>query len=271
MPRPRLSIVVPCRNDVRLERALRTARHTEVETIVVLNDATTAVRTIAVKEADHVVEVAERNLALARQAGIDAAAAESVMFLDSDCWVAPSTVNEVLRALEGAEVVRPRLHYMSRNTGERLVARVRQHTTVDTDLPLMPLAMRKEVESRIGGYFFDLRLAWGEDWDLAARITKAGISVIRVGNPGIFHDPLSIWADLDSARRIGLGRYLQCRAELFPGRSLNRDLRFVGEGRTFRRLRVSHGIAAAVYHMFGWRLAYKWGYHTSRLSAASIS
>lgn len=256
---------------MRLERALRTGRHVEAETIVVLNGATNAVRTIAIKEADLVVEIAERNLARAREAGVDAAIAESVMFLDSDCWVAPNTVGEILQALERTEVVRPRLCYMSRNAGERIVARVRQYTTVDTDLPLLPLAIQKGIKSSIGGYFFDPRLAWGEDWDLAARIVKAGIPVIRLGNPGIFHDPLSIWADLDSARRIGRGRYLQFRAGLYPGRSISRDLRFAGEGQSFQKLRAIHGTAAAVYHMFGWRLAYKWGYHTSRLRNASVS
>lgn len=262
---PELTVVIPCRNDARLGRAIQSARHPMAEVLVVLNAPSSHVRAVAKQQADRVIEISEPNLARARQAGVNAASASSVLFLDSDCWLAPSAIDEVLWGLADSDIVRLKLSYGANTRAERLVARVREHTTVNTKLPLLPLALRTSIAQRIGGYLFDPRLAWGEDWDLAMRIYNKGVVVKTITHATIFHEALSISSDLASATRIGWGRFLQSQANLLAGRRLLDDILFAGEARNFICVHRRYGMAAAVYHLFGWRLAYKLGYHFARM------
>jgi glycosyltransferase involved in cell wall biosynthesis len=204
-----LSIVIPCRDDVRIKDCLASIDE-EVEIVISLNGSTPQVERIILEQASKrrldIVRLQTPNLAAALQAGSLAASSEAILYMDSDCQFLPGTIRRFRESLRRYEVVKGSIIFQSNSWLTAIIARSREHHTAERLTAYKPpLAVRCSIRERIGGYYFDERLHWREDSDLDCRIRQAGIPLYWDQDATISHPPLNIWQDLRSAHRYGVG------------------------------------------------------------------
>jgi glycosyltransferase involved in cell wall biosynthesis len=187
--RPEVSVVVPTRaRPGRLAEPVRSAlgqTGVSLELIVVADGAGDETRALLEPLTDpriRVVELSEApGVAAARNAGIAAARASLIAFLDDDDLWAPTKLLSQVRVLAdtgagfsytGALVVDDQLDVLAELTppdGDGLLARLLQRNVIPNGTSSV-VATRRTLES-VGG--FDERLGFLSDWDLWIRLAAA--------------------------------------------------------------------------------------------------
>lgn len=178
MTAPLVSVVVPCFNTHgtinRTIDSLRRQSHAPVE-IIVVDDGSTNPDTIACLDAlgpdVRLIRQANRGLAGARNAGIEAAQGDFILPLDSDDWLEPDAVAALLAALTAnpqAGFAFCHLHL----EGEAAGILPKQYNFFEqlflNQLPYC-LLQRKADWRRLGGYDEAMRRGY-EDWDYNIRL-----------------------------------------------------------------------------------------------------
>lgn len=195
---PRLSIVIPCYNQAAwLGCAVESALAQEGAEAVIVNDGSTdatpgVARDFAGREPDRIrlIEHENRGLSAARQSGLEAARGEAVWFLDADDQLAHGAARAALAALEAdpeaagaAGAVQ-----MTDEEGRELPG------LLEPGLPLLwpavadcnPIGaphmavLRRPALEKLGGCAVPGARAC-EDWDLWARMARAGMRLISTG------------------------------------------------------------------------------------------
>lgn len=201
-----ITVVVPVRDDLRITRCLRSFDCDGARPLVVLNDATEPVRRAVAQAGVDTLDLPDAGGPAACERGIEAAGTRHVLMMDSDCVFLPGTLAAFKRAVGSADLVRGVTLFRHHTSSERLVSKVRaRHTNSPHMVFKVPLLIDRRVRDRIGGYVFDDRLAWTEDFDLTVRAKKAGLGVRRLRDAVVLHDALSIRRDLVSSFRYGQG------------------------------------------------------------------
>lgn len=212
-----ITVVVPTKNAERtLDACLRSVRAQTgciVELIVVDNHSSDATPTIAAHHADRVIETGPERSAQ-RNAGLAAASAKWIAFIDADMVLTPTVCVEAITLLDehpevGAVIV------PERSFGSGFFARCR---ALEKELYLGVADVEAarifpvDVVRRIGGYREEL--VAGEDWDLADRVEAAGRATART-EAIIWHDDghVDLRATFHKKRYYGrtFARYLATR------------------------------------------------------------
>ncbi len=260
-----LTVIIICSTDKKLAKCLASIDDAETKVLVVLNFPSQEVRSIVEHfNVDH-IEMNSRRLGELREVSIAKVTTEYVMFLDSDCVLQKGSLNAIKEQFGMHLIIKPVLTYDFDNWGSRIVSRLRSFTTYKQDLPLLPIVLNCSIKNKIGGYYFNRGLVWGEDRDFALRVLAANLHVEYVRNATVIHSKLTILDDLKSAYRIGVGRYYQSELGIFKHRKLTKDLLLHGEMKQALAVAKSNGFVVGAYHLLGWRTAYKLGYYTKRL------
>lgn len=214
---PELTVVVPVRDDLLIERCLRSIDHAEVRPLVVLNDPTAAVRRLVEDAGAAYIELPTAGGPAACEQGIRAARDDHVLLMDSDCVFRPGALAAFQSAVGSAPFVRGRVVFAHTTRVERVVAGVRtMHTNAPSFVFKVPLMIDRRVAPLVGGYFFDQRLTWTEDFDLTHRVRASGLAVRRLSEGVVVHEPLTPIRDLRSAWAYGTGHRQGTRMGL-PG------------------------------------------------------
>jgi glycosyltransferase involved in cell wall biosynthesis len=178
---PLVSVVIPTFNSGRfLERCLLSVRgqsYGRVEVVVVDNYSKDGTREIAEKYGVKFV-LQRAGMSRARNIGASFAKGEFIFSVDSDMELAPNVVSEcVSKVEEGFDaVIIPEF-----SVGEGFWAKCKaleKQCYVGDDLIEAARFFRRDVFEALEGY--DVKLLFGEDWDLNLRIAKAGHSVGRI-------------------------------------------------------------------------------------------
>jgi len=239
-----ITVVVPVRDDLQVERCLRSFDCDSARPLVVLNDATAQVRRAVEQSGADTVDLPDAGGPAACERGIEAAGTECVLMMDSDCVFLPGTLAAFVGATGSADLVRGVTLFRHRTPAERLVSKVRaRHTNSPHMVFKVPLLIDRRIRERIGGYVFDDRLAWTEDFDLTVRAKRAGLSVRRLTDAVVIHDALSMRRNLVSSFRYGQGHR--------QGVSLRLD-----GYRPVSRRRVLRGLVPAARRYGIWEAAY---------------
>jgi len=132
----------------------------------------------------------------------------SLIIIVSPPPIPPGLIFKINLLLENYDVVKARVKFAFKNNKQRLVAECRRlfHHVFDGGTKLFGpgLSFHKDIHNKIGGYFFDERIDWGEDGELSSRIYEANLNYYIV-NDCLFHDEENILHDLSVAWRIGRG------------------------------------------------------------------
>lgn len=185
--RPRLSVVIPARNEeYYLPRALHAIRksgdrlvHCDYEIVVVVNRSTDQTESIARENGCVVVKQDGKNLSAIRNAGVIASSGEFVITVDADSIVSTSMLPDVEKALTNQKII---------GGGVLILPERWSLGILMTGLALVPIALwyriscglfffRKTDFLAIGG--FDEGLVSVEDIDFAKRLRAYGAATQR--------------------------------------------------------------------------------------------
>ena len=207
LPRPELSIVIPCRNMERfIEETLRCAqaqRLVEIELIIVDDGSTDRSRQILDEAASRdpritVVDGPGIGVSAARNTGSAMAQAPILLFLDGDDLLAPDSVARYLATLEKSPQAVAALGGITRIdvNGRQLPGKDnRDLVPKDHDLQLKAL-LRKNFIANPGSFAiraaafneagrFDTSLTLGEDWALWCKLLLQGPIAVVPGPPSL--------------------------------------------------------------------------------------
>ncbi|HVL98453.1 MAG TPA: glycosyltransferase family A protein [Egibacteraceae bacterium] len=190
--RPRVVVVVPCRNEratvARCVASLLAQEPAPDQVIVVDGGSTDGSAELARAAGAEVVHHAGGTIAARRNAGVRAAGdAEVVGFLDADCEAHPGWLAAGLAALRDADAVGNRLRAPD---GAPWVARrwsALESRLARTDSPLWSanLMVLREPFDTVGGFTESRRTA--EDVDLSHKLRAAGARLARAPGMGATH------------------------------------------------------------------------------------
>jgi glycosyltransferase involved in cell wall biosynthesis len=179
--KPLVSVIVPTFNSERfVEECLRSVREQTypcIEVIVVDNYSRDRTREIAENYGARVV-LCRGIRSRARNVGAGLAKGEFILSVDSDMELTPNVVGECVVKVESGfdAVIIPEF-----SVGEGFWAECRaleKLCYIGDDLIEAARFFREEVFEAVGGY--DVRLVFGEDWDLNQKMRKAGFKIGRL-------------------------------------------------------------------------------------------
>ena len=228
--RPRYSIIVPAFNEgqgiATCVRALadqasgpEAIERLDYEIIVV--DDGSADDTAGIAEAagaDLVLTIAHGGPAVARNAGLEVARGDLVLFTDADCAPMPGWIARMVAPFDDLRVVGVKGSYRTRQRGlmPRLVQlefeiryeRMAQLPEIDF-IDTYAAAYRREVLVREGGFSTSYPVPSVEDVDLSFRLAAKGHRMLFVPDAGVWHThPATLWSYLRRKMRFGYWRAL---------------------------------------------------------------
>ncbi|GAC1309568.1 MAG: glycosyltransferase family A protein [Vulcanimicrobiaceae bacterium] len=222
-----MSVIVPTKNSGRtLRRCLESIRdqnHQAVEIVVVDNFSTDDTERIGAALADTFVRIGPERCAQ-RNAGLALSRGSYVLFIDSDMYLSPETIDSCIVALaDGVAGVIVREASFGEGFWSRCKAFERTFYLDDRAVSAARF-FRKDLVVNIGGY--DETMIAGEDWDLSMRVEEHGD--LRFAATTISHDEGRIVLRKQLAKKYyygtTLGRFVAKhgragRQKLSPARS----------------------------------------------------
>lgn len=256
-----LSIILPCADDDGLESCLASIDE-DVEVVAVLNGAAPRLRDIARASGLVTIELPERNLGAACQAGCLAASNDLVLLMNTDATFAPGAIADMVADWRSDSVVRATLRFDGRGAQRRWVENLQNHQMSYPDRAYQPgLLIHREIRERVGGYFFDTDIHWTEDADLDRRLRGAGISVV-VSRAVVTHGRVTIWRKFRSAFRYGIGRGIAEYKQLY-GTTPHYRLSLSAWRAEYATLTRRYGRGTAAYGL-AWNVCFGAGVYAQR-------
>ena len=206
MYKKNISIVIPCSSDTRLSKCLLSIGK-GYDVVVALNCPTDDVKKIVSNFKVRSVEIYEKSLPAALNAGIEATLNDSFIIIDSDCVFEVGAIDRVAKQLKKIDVVKGHVKYLANSAQSRIVSAYRSYVNYTSPKPYNPfLGINKKIKEKVGGYFFDDSIGWTEDAELYVRLKQSGINFYYEPLAIAKHDSLTIFQDLKSARNYGSGK-----------------------------------------------------------------
>jgi len=223
MARPDYSVIVPAYRAADVVgacvRALaqQTVDRARYEIIVVDDGSTDATADIARETgADRVLRIAHGGPAAARNAGIEAAQGEIVLFTDADCEPAEDWVTQMVAPFGDPQVMGVKGTYRTKQPS--LIARLVQLEFEVRYERMAELPRIDFVDTYAAGYrralfvmhgVFDTAYIAAEDVDLSFRLTRAGHWLVFAPDAWVWHrHPATLWRYLARKARFGYWRAL---------------------------------------------------------------
>lgn len=222
-----ISIVVPAHNAGRtLERCLRALRAQDIpaesyEIIVVDDGSTDDTAMIAQAASVRLIRIPHQGPAAARNAGLQVARGEIVLFTDADCEPIPHWARSLMEALREPDVVGAKGTYLTRQREliarfvqveyEERYARMAGRERIDF-VDTYSAGYRREIVLANGGFDTTFREPTVEDQELSFRLASKGYRLVFVPQAQVYHQHVtSILAYIRRKFRIGYWKALMLR------------------------------------------------------------
>lgn len=211
-----LSVVIPCADDTRVSQCVESIDE-KVEVVIVLNGPTKEVEELVKKHETKLLFMPERNLPAALNLGIQNSKYDRVLFMDSDCIFHKGTIRKLFEGLDKFMISKGKVTFLADSFWQKVIAKAREYTTSDrVSAYKPPLAVRKSIIKKVG-YYFDSDVHWTEDADLDRRVREASLPINFIPDAIIYHPPVSLFADLRSALRYGVGKRIRVEKGISKG------------------------------------------------------
>ena len=211
-----LTLIIACRDDPRMFDLLD-SRDIDVPTIVSIVPN----QQLEQKLEDRgvlIIHSVPGNVSVSYNRGIDAARTSRVFIVDSDCTLNPGCLEMINTLLDHAQVARAFVKFESSPDVllSQHTAKMRHSHNNRIPIPAYTpgLALRKEVAARLGGHFFDERIFWASDSEFSRRLFQAGIEIAYSPEAIVTHSPISLYHEMRSAFKLGMGNREQVRFRL---------------------------------------------------------
>jgi glycosyltransferase involved in cell wall biosynthesis len=134
------------------------------------------------------------NHAVTTNAGMEIASHEKIFVVDSDCVLEPGAVAAVEAALDKHLVVNLPIRFAHDGSRvSRAIAACRNFDNTYSRAAYKPgIAFRAELRDKLGGYWYDERIAWPCDSELLWRLRNLDIAIHHLEGRAIVHRPISL-------------------------------------------------------------------------------
>ncbi len=268
-----VSAIIRCHEDPRVVRCAETLQENsgQHEIVVVLTETSLRVADL-LKDVPNVkiVWAPVGNLSKSSNIGIDASANDKVVILDANLVCSPEYLDIIDSDLDAHPLVKTKITFKVRNLIEQIAATLRNYVYQSNVFYCPGVAFTHDLKNHIGGHFFNDNVWWTEDAEMNHRIQHAGIPIYYEDRAEIIHAPESIFHDLQSAHKIGQGKYSQV---VYAGRdtfeeSLSKTIARLLNGKIFKSLtdlyRYSKSPSVVAYSIL-WNMLYYLGYYRTLL------
>ncbi|HKC04441.1 MAG TPA: glycosyltransferase [Patescibacteria group bacterium] len=149
--------------------------------------------------------VPKGNISITTNRGLKLIKNDKVLITDSDTIFDKNCIKLINKALNKYQVVKPLIIFKNDgSTRSILVANLRTYFNSKNNKMFTPgLAFRMHIKNKVGGYYFDNKVAWGEDSEFSNRVEYAKLRTFVIKNARLFHPPVTIRHDLGGAFLIG--------------------------------------------------------------------
>lgn len=149
--------------------------------------------------------VQKGNISLTTNKGLELIKKGKVLITDSDTIFDTNCIKLLDKALEIYEVVKPQIIFKNNGSiASVLVANLRKYFNSKNNKMFTPgLAFRMSIKNKIGGYYFDNKVAWSEDSEFSNRVERTKLKTFVEKKARLFHPPVSVKHDLGGAFLIG--------------------------------------------------------------------
>lgn len=236
-----ITILIRCSNDYRVLECIRSIRETSPNSpIVVSMTPNNRLRKAVLETGAGCCIVPRHNAAITNNKGLEFVKTDKVVVTDADTIFEKNTLNLLRRALDKYDVVKPVLVFRSgmKPLYFSLVANLRTFFNDNATKMYIPgVAFSLKIKHRIGGYFFDEKVPWGEDSDFSYRVNENRLRIKVVGRAILYHPSVSVIHDLADAFLIGSKKQNDNAEPKVPLK------RF----KLYRKLLASYGIPTLIY------------------------
>lgn len=249
-----ITVLIRCSDDYRVLDCISSIKSTSPHSpIVVSMTPNKRLQNAVIETGAKCCVVPRYNAAITNNKGLELVKTKKVIITDADTVFEEKTISLLDKALDKFDVVKPRLVFRSQDKSAYFspVANLRTFFNDNDQKMYIPgLSFKLRIKSKIGGYYFDERIPWGEDSELSNRVGKSGLKTKVVKGAILYHPAVDITHDLADALMIGLKKYDQ---NLINKEIISKRIKF------FKKL-VSrkYGIPTLLYGFF-WYLFFDLG------------
>ncbi len=249
-----ISVLIRCSDDYRVLDCIASIKSTSPRSpIIVSMTPNKRLQKSVISTGVNCCVVPRYNAAITNNKGIELVKTKKVIITDADTVFEKRTINLLDRALEKYDVVKLRLIFRSgiNSTYFSPVANLRTFFNDNDQKMYIPgLAFNLNIKNRIGGYYFDEQIPWGEDSDFSDRVKKAGLKTKVIEKAILYHPSVDMSHDLADALLIGLKKNDN---DFINGRIISKRVKF------FTKLASkSYGLPTLIYG-FIWYLFFDLG------------
>lgn len=261
-----ISIIVPLSSDIKIKECLDSIDE-RVEVILSLNKPSKKILNLIKKlREEHqdlkikVCSIEYLSIAGAYNNGIRHSSFENILLMDSDCVFKKRCIRRLYNNFNNNYLSKGKVVFRHSNWLEKIIAHAREfHTSDFVNAYSPPLIFKKDIISKIGGYYFHPALCWMEDGEFDLRVRRAGLKISYDSKAKIYHRSLSLRRDFYSAFMYGVGRRI--------GTILKIDKKPSGFVKSFNKYLITgakkKGLSVGVYLYF-WRLILLFGYYSQK-------
>lgn len=149
--------------------------------------------------------VSRKNGSITTNKGLELVKTIKVLITDSDTVFDKNCIKLMENALNKYDVVKA--HIVFQNDGSLksiLIANLRTYFNSKSSKMYTPgLAFKMSIKNKIGGYYFDNKVAWSEDSEFSNRVEKNLLKTYVEKKAKLFHPSVSLSHDLASAFLTG--------------------------------------------------------------------
>jgi len=201
-----ISILVRAGKDDSVFRCLDSIKKTSPGTkiVVSLTPNKSVERALAMQGVKYCV-VPRKNVSKTTNKGLELIKTGKVIITDSDTIFAKDCIRLLDSALDNYEVVKPCLIFQRDPSFQSaLVTNMRNYFNSKDQKMFTPgLAFRMAIKNKIGGYYFDEKVAKAEDSEFSKRLEKNNIKGNVIKRAKLLHTPINMVHDLAGAFLIG--------------------------------------------------------------------
>jgi|GEM_PF-4265904 len=203
-----ITVLIRCSNDYRVLDCIASIKLTSPKSpIIVSMTPNKKLLKSIISNGVSCCVVPRYNAAITNNKGLKLVKTKKVIVTDADTVFEKEAINLLDKALEKYDVVKPRLVFRSEANSSYFspVANLRTFFNDNSQKMYIPgLAFNLNVKSKIGGYYFDERIAWGEDSDFSDRVEKSKLRTKVIKKAILYHPSVDMSHDLADAFLIGL-------------------------------------------------------------------
>jgi len=202
-----ISVLIRCSDDYRVLECINSVLKTSPTTLIIVSMTPNySLRKAISKTGASCCIVPKYNAAITNNRGLKLVKKGKVIITDADTIFETGAIKQLSNALGKYDVAKPRLVFRSKNKFPYFstIANLRTFFNDNKTKMYIPgLSFNLNIKNKIGGYYFDEKIPWGEDSEFSDRVNKHNLRTAVIKNSILYHPTVDLAHDLADAFLIG--------------------------------------------------------------------